>query len=363
MGSIEADEAVIARTPWEWPLRRYSWVEIAWVVFALANLVAMQALPYWETVPFHFIWVSLTIVYGYRVWAAHTTRWVLVAVVVGTGVILWTQVNRGVRGPDELTEVPLMGAMFLAMVWHAQRRLVAMDGLSHLSEENLRLLQRERQFIQDASHELRTPITIALGHAELLTRGSQDLEHAEDARIVVDELLRLRRLADRLLLLAASADPDFLSKVPVELGPLLTSVRSRWAPADRRWRVENGTIDTVLADPDRLGTALDALVENAIKRTRQGDEIRLAVLGEADQVAITVADTGQGMAPDQLERIFDRFARLDEGRSRDNGGVGLGLPIARAIAEAHGGSIRVHSALGKGSVFEIVLPRLMRGAV
>ena len=70
-----------------------------------------------------------------------------------------------------------------------------------------------------------------------------------------------------------------------------------------------------------------------------------------------------GMAPDQLERIFDRFARLDEGRSRDNGGVGLGLPIARAIAEAHGGSIRVHSALGKGSVFEIVLPRLMRGAV
>jgi signal transduction histidine kinase len=360
---LTTDEAVITRAPWEWPLRRYPWLEIAWAVFALANLVAMEALPYWETVPFHFIWVSLTIIYGYRVWSAGTTRWVLVAVVVTTGTVLWMQVDRGVRGPDELTEVPLMAAMFLAMVWHAQRRLAAMEGLSHLSEENLRLLQRERQFIQDASHELRTPITIALGHAELLARGSQDPELAEDARIVVDELLRLRRLADRLLLLAASADPDFLSKVPVELGPLLASVRSRWAVADRRWRVENGVSDTVLADPDRLGTAMDALVENAIKRTKPGDEIRLAVRGEADQVAIVVADTGQGMAPDQLGRIFDRFARLDAGRSRDNGGVGLGLPIARAIAEAHGGSIRAQSALGKGSTFEIRLPRVTREPV
>lgn len=360
---MTTDEAVITRAPWEWPLRRYPWLEIAWAIFALANLAAMEAVPYWETVPFHFIWVSLTIVYGYRVWAAQTTRWVLVAVVVTTGTVLWMQVDRGVRGPDELTEVPLMGAMFLAMVWHAQRRLAAMEGLSRLSEENLRLLQRERQFIQDASHELRTPITIALGHAELLARSSQEQEFAEDARIVVDELLRLRRLADRLLLLAASADPDFLSKVPVEPGPLLTSVRNRWAVADRRWRVENHVTDTVLADPDRLGTALDALVENAIKRTKPGDEIRLAVRGEGDQVAIMVADTGQGIAPDQLERIFDRFARLDEGRSRDNGGVGLGLPIARAIAEAHGGSIRVQSALGKGSTFEILLPRVTRGGV
>jgi signal transduction histidine kinase len=341
---------------WEWPLRRFAWLELAWIGFALVNLVGMLLFPAWETVPFHFIWVSLTLMYGFRVWGTATMEAMLVGVVALTAAVLLYEVSHGEQLPDELTEVPLMAAMFLAMVWHARRRLVAMADLERVSEENLRLLQRERQFIQDASHELRTPITIALGHAELVARTSSDPEHAEDARIVVDELQRLRRLADRLLLLAASGDPDFLSRTPVPVGRLLADVHARWALIERRWVLGAGAPACVLADPDRLGTALDALVENAVKRTAAGGEIRLSARRAGASVVISVADSGPGIPGDQLDRIFDRFARLDTGRNRNGGGLGLGLAIVRAIAEAHGGTARVRSSVGKGSVFQIVLP-------
>jgi signal transduction histidine kinase len=341
---------------WEWPLRRFAWLEVAWVGFALANLGAMWLLPAWETVPFHFIWVSLTVVYGFRVWNLERTGWVLTVVVATTGIVLLHEVSDSFQPPDELTEVPLMAAMFLVMVWHARRRMAAIECEREASEASRRLLERQRQFVQDASHELRTPITIAIGHAELLARDSLEPERAEDASIVVDELLRLRRLADRLLLLASSADPDFLTRSPTPVQRLLVETRNRWAPTERRWVVENGLAAVVLADPDRLGTALDALVENAVKQTDPGDEIRLGARREDDCVVIAVADSGPGMAAGQLERIFDRFARLDVGRSRDRGGVGLGLPIVKAIAEAHGGTVRAWSAVGQGSVFEILLP-------
>ncbi|HKO86452.1 MAG TPA: HAMP domain-containing sensor histidine kinase [Actinomycetota bacterium] len=332
------------------------WVDVAWLAFAAANLVAMVLVPRWETVPFHFIWVSLTIVYGYRVWAASKTALVLTAVVLSTGALLVYDVLREGQLADELTEVPLMGAMFLAMVWHAQRRRSAMADLRQISDANLRLLHRERQFVQDASHELRTPITVALGHAELVVRASDDAELAEDARIVVDELLRLRRLADRLLLLATSEDPDFLSRAPIQVEQLLHVILQRWAPINRRWRLGARQPATVVGDADRLELAVDALVENAVKHTGPGDEIRLGTRRQGDLVAVVVADSGTGIPADRLDGIFERFARLDQARSREMGGVGLGLAIVQAIAQAHGGTVAVRSTPGGGSVFQLLLP-------
>jgi signal transduction histidine kinase len=332
------------------------WVDVAWLAFAAANLVAMVLVPRWETVPFHFIWVSLTIVYGYRVWAASKTALVLTAVVLSTGALLAYDVLREGELADELTEVPLMGAMFLAMVWHAQRRRSAMADLRQISDANLRLLHRERQFVQDASHELRTPITVALGHAELVERASREPEVAEDARIVVDELLRLRRLADRLLLLATSEDPDFLSRAPIQVEQLLQVILQRWAPINRRWRLGPSQPATVVGDADRLELAVDALVENAVKHTGPGDEIRLGTRRQGDLVAVVVADSGTGIPADRLDGIFERFARLDQARSREMGGVGLGLAIVQAIAQAHGGTVAVQSTPGGGSVFQLLLP-------
>src|SRR6266542_2662423 len=298
----------------DWSLRQFGWLESVWVVFAVANLVAMWALPTWETVPFHFIWISLIVVYGFLVWDVERTGWVLAAVVATTGALLMHEVSESFQPPDELTEVPLMAAVFLAMVWHARRRVVATERERQASEANRRLLERQRQFVQDASHELRTPITIAMGHA------------------------------------------DFLTMTATEVEPLLVEARTRWAPTERRLVVERGEAAVVLADPERLGTALDALIENAVKQTERGDEIRLGARCEDGRVVIAVADSGPGIAPDQLEPIFDRFARLDVGRSRDRGGVGLGLAIVKAVAEAHGGSVRARSTVGQGSVFEILLP-------
>jgi len=341
---------------WAWPLEYLLWIDLAWVGFAVANLVAMALLPTWETVPFHFIWVSLTLLYGYRVWDSQRTGWVLVAVVVSTGAVLEREVAQSFQPADELTEVPLMAAMFLAMVWHARRRLVSVEHERQASDANRRVLERQRQFVQDASHELRTPITIALGHAELVVRGCRDPELAEDARIVLDELLRLRQLADRLLLLATAEDAGPVVKSPVEAGALVTEALQRWSATPRRWRLERADQATVLADRERLAIALDALVENAVERTGEADEIRLGAWHRGDHLAITVVDSGPGIAPEKLEQIFDRFARLDEGRSRNGGGAGLGLPIVRAIVRAHGGHVRADSTVGLGSSFEIALP-------
>ena len=337
----------------DWPTRRFTWVDGAWFAFAIANLGAMVLLSQWETVPFHFIWVSLTLLYGFRVWRMGPTLWLLAGVMVFTGAALTVDFVRGAQPADELTEVPLMAAMFLAMVWHARRRLTVHQEVQRVSEANLRLLQREQQFIQDASHELRTPITVALGHAELIQRGAADPVTADDARVVVDELTRLRRLADRLLILAAAEHPGFIRRIPIEIEPLLVDAIRRWGHLERRWAISTADV-AVDADPDRLALALDTLIENAVEHTDEDDSIKLSVRREGPSAVLTVADTGTGIAPQDLDRIFDRFARAGRNRARD--GMGLGLAIVRAVAEAHGGTVRAVGKPGEGASFEILLP-------
>jgi two-component system OmpR family sensor kinase len=342
--------------PREWPLRKY-WIDLAWGVFAALNLAAMLVFPEWETVPFHFIWVSVTLLYGFRVWKVRSTLWTLAAVIIGTGAFIGIDIARGDQPVDEITEVPLMAAMFLAMVWHARRRLAASEEIKRVSETNLRLLERQRRFVQDASHELRTPITVALGHTELIQRTTADQLVLEDASVVADELQRLRRLAERLLLLASAEHPDFLRAKPVELEPLMVDIIHRWFPTPRHWALGRVADDlTVEADPDRLALALDALIENAVKHTKPEDSIELAVRRDGATAVVSVSDSGPGIPQGDLERIFDRFARVDTDRNREGGGMGLGLPIVKAIAEAHGGSVRVRSEPGRGSTFELLLP-------
>ena len=203
--------------------------------------------------------------YGYRVWRARPTTLTLAVVVVTTGVILYHDYAIGAQSLDELTEVPFMAAMFVAMVWHARRHLAATEKVRRVSEQNERLLEREHAFLQDASHELRTPITIALGHAELLQRSQRDPQVAEDARVVVEELQRLGRLADRLLTLASLEQPGFLRPTSVDLVPFVLELAHRWAPTPRVWRLEELDEAVTRADPDRLQLALDAIVENAVK--------------------------------------------------------------------------------------------------
>jgi signal transduction histidine kinase len=343
----------------EWPTRE-RWIDVAWALFWFTNLWAMRFYATWETVPFHFIWVSLTLLYGFRVWRVRPTLLVLAGVMGTTAAFIGLDVARGAQPLDELTEVPLMAAMFLAMVWHARRRLMAMEETERISTANLRLLERERRFVQDASHELRTPITVALGHAELIQRTAADPTIAEDAGVIADELMRLRRLADRLLVLAGTEDPEFLNPRPVDLDSIVVETVRRWTATPRRWLLGSAEEATVFADPERLAVALDALIENAVNHTREHDTIEVSVHRNDGTAVVSVRDTGVGIRAEDLDRIFDRFARADPGRSRHTGGSGLGLPIVRAIVQAHGGTIDVQSVEGAGTTFEISLP-VVRG--
>jgi len=336
---------------------RVAWVDVAWAGFSVANLAAIVIFSHWETVPFHFIWISLTLLYGFRVWSTRPTAWVLVVVMITTGAAIGWDVYIGAQTVAELNEVPLMAAMFWMMVWHAQRRLAADNERDLVSEENARLLATQRRFLQDASHQLRTPITIALGHAELLASDLAGRTEARDIEVVVGELTRLRRLGERLLMIAASEDPDFLRPEPVALDRFTLESFRKWLPTTaRRWTL--GRLDPVLvtADRERLGLALDALLENAVRHTTTGEEIRLSVLRDHDgrTARMIVADSGEGIAPAELDRIFDRF-RSGSALSGIRG-TGLGLALVRAVARAHGGEVRVRSAPGEGSEFELVLP-------
>ncbi len=337
--------------------------DIAWAVFVGLNLAAMRLLSNWQTVPFLAIWVSLTVVYGFRLWRLQPTILTWAAVTLATGGIIFVQVLKGQQDADYLAEVPLIALMFLVMVWHGRRRLAAtqeqltaMQQVQRISQENLRLLEQQRQFLQDASHELGTPITVALGHAELIERAATDQAVAADARVVTGELARLRRLTNRLLLLASAGTPDFLHLAPVPADSLVLDALERWGNIPRRWRLGEVAEATVLGDTDRLVAALDALLENAVAHTEPGDTIEVTVRLEGGNAVLAVTDSGCGIPPTELDRIFRRFTRAQPGRSREAGGFGLGLPIVQAIAEAHHGSVRVHSASGEGSTFEMVIP-------
>jgi signal transduction histidine kinase len=310
--------------------------------------------PSWETIPFHFVWISLTIVYGIRTWSMRTMWLVLSAVIVATGGSIFADAFNGIQLWGELFEVPLMSAMFLAMVWHAQRRQAALAEVQGVAEIRASLLERQERFLHDASHELRTPVTIARGHLELLRREQPDSAELE---VALDELGRVERIVERLLLLAKSEQQRGALE-EIDLEAFLSDLFIRWTEvAPRAWRLDVDLAGRLLADPEALRDALDALLENAVKYTDPGDAVELAAHGDGSGgVVIEVSDSGAGVPPEALPRIFDRWARADGARTRERGGgAGLGLAIVAAVAHAHGGRCSVQP-LPRGTAFRLHLP-------
>jgi signal transduction histidine kinase len=335
-------------------------LDVAWGGLWVACLAAMIAWPSWETVPFHVVWISLTVLYGFRVWPLHRTALVLGAVMTSTGALILGDALRGLDRWGELIELPLLAAMFAAMVWHAQRRVSTLHAVQALAAERADLLQLEEQLLHDVSHELRTPVTIARGHLELLQRELGGPR--PELSVAFDELARIDSIVDRLLLLARAERPDSAVFTPVPLLAFLEDVFIRWAEiAPRAWQLGEIADVTLEADETWLRTALDALLENAVRYTEDYAPIALSARCAEGDVLITVADGGPGIAPDAIDQIFQRFARSDAARTRHQGGAGLGLAIVQAIARAHDGSCSVRSEVGSGAVFELRLP-LVRGA-
>jgi signal transduction histidine kinase len=341
-------------------LRRFDRLEVGWFAFALINVAAMLLWPSWETIPFHLIWFTLTLLYGFRVWALKPTFAVLIAQGIVTGLLIAHDAMNGTQEWGELFEVPLMSAMFLAMVWHARRHRAAAQALARHTRERASILARQERFLHDVSHELRTPITIALGHLEILRRSGENGSQPE-VSVAIDEISRMERIVERLLLLVRAGEAGFAATAEeVDLETLIEDVAMRWAEiAPRVWRVGHLAVGTIRMDQDALRIALDALVENAVAHTEPTDAIELRARAVRGQVAIDVADQGCGIPSEALDQIFERFARVDASRARGREGVGLGLAIVDAIAKAHGGRCTVKSS-PHGSCFTLVLPGFRR---
>lgn len=220
---------------------------------------------------------------------------------------------------------------------------------------------RLRRFVSDASHELRTPVTTIRGYAELYRVGGLAEPGALDdaMRRTEEESLRMSRLVEDMLLLAKLDEQRPLDRRPVDLAQLAidAGADARVVAPDRSIIVEAGTPTVVSGDDDRLRQVFANLVGNAIAHTERGASITIRVLGDDHMAKVEVEDAGSGMPPEVVERVTERFYRADPSRSRQQGGSGLGLAIVDAAVSAHGGTLHVESAPGRGTVVTFQIPR------
>ena len=328
-------------------------VEVCWWVFVALNVAGILVFREWATVPFHFVWISLSLLYGWRVWGLRSTSIALTLIIAVTGSSMGADVITGDQAPDELTEIPLMSAIFATMVLFVRRSVAARLEISRVYEHNVRLLEYARHLIRHASHIVRTPLTIALGHAEILQRTTADVTAARDAQVVIDELMRLKHTTDRMLELATSHQSDFVRTEATPLQEVLRDACDRWSAKGAPVCLGQADGTIIRLDADRLEEALDELISNAVAATPAGEPIEVSARRDGGWEVVTVADRGPGITEDDKKPIFDRFAGADGTRKR---GARLGLAIVKAITEAHGGSVRVNDRPGGGAVVELRLP-------
>lgn len=241
---------------------------------------------------------------------------------------------------------------------------VLTDAFNHMLDRLSTAFASQREFIADASHELRTPLTVIRGQLEVLA--AQDDPSVEDVRraerLVCAEITRISRLVDDMLLLAQAEQSDFLRLEPIDLPRFVTDLWDGVSlTADRHFELSGVPTGSLRADPDRLAQALRNLAGNAVRHTREGSGlVRLQVeQADGDHVRFVVVDDGPGIPDAERERVFERFHRVDSSRARRDGGAGLGLAIVQAIAEAHGGYVRVSDPVdGEGARVELELPGL-----
>ncbi len=232
------------------------------------------------------------------------------------------------------------------------------------------LFRAQQRFVSDVSHELRSPLTAIRGNIDLLRRGGADnVDERQQMFAAIDsETERMKRLVDDLLLLARADEGFKFQTQLVELDTILLDVyRQARVMANGGVKVLIGNEDQaqVMGDPDRLKQLFLNLMDNAIKYTPNDGEVTLSLERDSQWVRVSVADTGVGIPPEDLPRIFDRFYRVDKSRTRESsngkGGTGLGLAIAKWVTEAHGGRIEVFSELSKGTTFTVWLPVARQG--
>lgn len=278
----------------------------------------------------------------------------------------WILAGRALEPVDHIT---LMARSISATDLSQRINLNRQDELGRLAgtfDEMIRRLERafaeQRQLTADVSHELRSPLTILEAQTTLALRRSRTAEeYRQVLKSVQEEVERMSDMVNQLLLLArAEAGQEPVNLEPVHLADIAQTVIDGLHPLAQ----EKGVVLTLQLDPrawvqgdaTRLRQLLRNLVDNALNHTPAGGQVEVAVSRTRDHAFVTVADTGEGIAPEDLPHIFQRFYRSDRARRRGTGNSGLGLAIVRWIVDAHGGEIEVHSTPSKGATFAVTLP-------
>ncbi len=229
--------------------------------------------------------------------------------------------------------------------------------------EFLRLTEIRRDFVANVSHELKTPLSAIRGFAETLVDGAKDDPRAsgEFLERILKQCTRLEALLSDLLTLSRlehAADQGRV--VPIDLGRIVDEaievVGDRVAEKDLALEVDARPVPSIQGDAVSLERLCVNLLDNAVKYNRKGGEIRVRLFASGEEVVLEVADTGIGIPSSSQERLFERFYRVDKGRSREEGGTGLGLAIVKHATNLHGGTVEVESELGRGSLFRVRLP-------
>ncbi len=253
----------------------------------------------------------------------------------------------------------LVGVPFPASPGEAHGAVITFNDVS----ERRRVDRIRRDFVANASHELRTPLTSIRGFVEALEDGG--LEESDTARRFLSRIRanadRMASLVDDLLELSrleSGAQPPSLE--PLDCAAVVADVVTSFAKIAARKSIsldaDEAEVPRVLGDSDRLRRILEHLVDNALKYTPDGGRVSVRVGREGDGAMVSVEDTGPGISPEHLPRLFERFYRVDTARSRELGGTGLGLSIVKHLAESMGASVSVTSTPGRGSTFEVRLP-------
>jgi heavy metal sensor kinase len=224
-----------------------------------------------------------------------------------------------------------------------------------------RAFQDLHNFAADAAHELRTPLATLRAEIDTAIQQPRSLEeHERMLTSFAEEVTRMNRVVSDLFTLAKMDMRQYaLHKERVELGELLDEARDVWESPAEEGGIEilrEGPPIMMAGDPAALRRVFMNLIENAIKYNRPGGKIHLSTERLPDKIRVRVRDTGMGIAPEDLPRLFKRFYRVDKARSRDSGGAGLGLAICKSFVEAHGGTIGVESVSGAGTTFTLEFP-------
>jgi two-component system OmpR family sensor kinase len=266
------------------------------------------------------------------------------------GAIAAGDLSQRVEPDDPRTEVGRLGGALNTMLREIERAF----------RERLAAEERLRQFVADASHELRTPVTSIRGFAELFRRGASDrpADLANVMRRIEQEGERMGELVEELLLLARLDQGLPLERQPVDVAAVVEAAveAARAADPERPIEVASQRPLVVLGAESRLRQVVDNLLTNARVHTPPGTAIHVELTAADEQAVLEIGDEGPGVPAEEVDRIFERFYRTDLSRTRSQGGVGLGLAIVRSLVEAHRGTVGYLARPGGGSIFRVALP-------